>query len=133
MPRKTRIYLPNVPVHVVQRGHNRDACFFSEEDFQFYKVVLAEGLARYGAQLHAYCLMTNHVHLLLTPLAADSLPLILQHLSRMYVQYINKTYRRRGTLWEVKLLFLHHITAHKLKPIGLYAVASAIRVIHNGD
>lgn len=69
MPRKTRIYLPNVPVHVVQRGHNRDACFFPEEDFQFYKVVLAEVLARYGAQLHAYCLMTNHVHLLLTPLA----------------------------------------------------------------
>lgn len=100
MPRKIRVYLPDVPVHLVQRGHNRDACFFANEDFQFYKEVLAEGLARYGAQLHGYCLMTNHVHLLLTPLSVDSIPRILQHLGRMYVQYINKTYRRSGTLWE---------------------------------
>lgn len=73
MPRKTRMYLPGVTAHVVQRGKNRDACFFAEEDFQFYKEVLAEGLNRYGAQLHAYCLMTNHVHLLITPDFTDSI------------------------------------------------------------
>ncbi len=100
MPRKTRMYLPNVPAHIVQRGNNRDVCFFAEEDCNFYKEVLGEGLKRYGAELHAYCLMTNHVHLLITPMAADSISRILQHIGRQYVQYINKTYRRSGTLWE---------------------------------
>lgn len=61
------MYLPGVPVHVVQRGHNRDACFFAEDDFRYYRQMLGEGLKRYGAELHAYCLMTNHVHLLITP------------------------------------------------------------------
>ncbi len=74
--------------------------------------MLGEGLARYGAQLHAYCLMTNHVHLLLTPLAVDSIPRILQHLGRMYVRYINKTYRRSGTLWERFLLLQNRHTLH---------------------
>lgn len=64
----------------MQRGNNRDACFFAEEDFQFYKEVLAEGLKRYGAQLHAYCLMTNHVHLLITPHFTDSISRILQRM-----------------------------------------------------
>ncbi len=100
MPRKARMYLPHVPAHIVQRGNNRDACFFAEDDFNFYKQVLAEGLERYGAELHAYCLMTNHVHLLITPFATDSISRILQHIGRQYVQYINKTYRRSGTLRE---------------------------------
>lgn len=100
MPRKTRMYLPGIPVHVVQRGHNRDACFFAEEDFRYYRQVLAEGMKRYGAKLHAYCLMTNHVHLLVTPDETDSISRLMQHVGRQYVQYVNKTYRRSGTLWE---------------------------------
>jgi len=94
------MYLPGVPVHVVQRGNNREACFFAVEDYQFYKEVLGEGLRRYGAQLHAYCLMTNHVHLLLTPAATDSISRIVQHIGRQYVCYINKVYKRSGALWE---------------------------------
>ncbi|GAA3565824.1 hypothetical protein GCM10022265_14800 [Marinobacter xestospongiae] len=94
------MYLPGVPAHVVQRGHNRDACFFAEDDFRFYRQVLAEGLKRNGAELHAYCLMTNHVHLLITPQHADSISRLMQHVGRQYVQYINKNYRRSGTLWE---------------------------------
>jgi REP-associated tyrosine transposase len=100
MPRKTRMYLPGVLAHIVQRGNNREACFFCDEDYQFYKEVLLEGLKRYGAALHAYCLMTNHVHLLITPNEAGSISRIIQHVGRQYVQYINKTYRRTGTLWE---------------------------------
>lgn len=61
MPRKTRMYIPGIPVHVVQRGHNRDATFYCEDDFQFYKTCLSEALKRFKADLHAYCLMTNHV------------------------------------------------------------------------
>ncbi len=100
MPRKTRMYLPNIPAHVVQRGNNRNACFFCEDDFQYYKEVLGEGLRRYQVSLNAYCLMTNHVHLLMTPVDETGISKVLQHIGRLYVAYINKTYRRSGTLWE---------------------------------
>lgn len=100
MPRKTRMYLPGIPAHVVQRGNNREACFFCDTDYLYYKALLGEGLNRYGGNLHAYCLMTNHVHLLITPEAPDSISRIIQHVGRQYVQYINRVYRRSGTLWE---------------------------------
>jgi putative transposase len=100
MPRKTRMYLPGVPVHIVQRGNNRNACFFCEDDYRYYKQVLEEGMQRYGVALHAYCLMTNHVHLLMTPQWEDSISRVIQHLGRQYVQHVNKTYGRSGTLWE---------------------------------
>src|SRR4030042_5984326 len=100
MPRKTRMYLPGVPAHVVQRGHNRSACFFSDDDHLFYLECLSEGLRRYGVRLHAYVLMTNHVHLLLTPSDATGISRLLQHVGRLYVLYVNKTYRPSGTLWE---------------------------------
>jgi putative transposase len=88
MPRKTRMYLPDIPVVIVQRGNNNEACFFSDDDY--YKILLSEGMRRYGARLHAYCLMTNHVHLLMTPKYTDSISGIIQHVGRQYVQYINK-------------------------------------------
>lgn len=94
------MYLPSIPAHIVQRGNNREACFFCEEDYLYYKELLAEGMYRYGAILHAYCLMTNHVHLLMTPKLEDSVSRVMQHVGRQYVQYINKNYRRSGTLWE---------------------------------
>ena len=100
MARKTRMYIPGIPVHAVQRGHNRSACFFSEVDYLYYKEVLAEALARYGASLHAYCLMTNHIHLLLTPDEKDSIQRVFEHMGRQYAQYINKTFSRSGALWE---------------------------------
>ncbi len=100
MPRRTRMYLPGIPAHIVQRGNNRNACFFRDDDYRYYLDVLAEGMKRYGASLHAYCLMTNHVHLLMTPSAEDSLSRVIQHLGGQYVQYVNKTYHRSGTLWE---------------------------------
>lgn len=100
MPRKTRMYLPGVPVHVVQRGHNRAATFFCNEDYQYYLQSLGVGLKRYGGNLHAYCLMTNHVHLLITPDYEDSISRVMQHVGRQYVQYVNKRYQRTGTLWE---------------------------------
>jgi putative transposase len=94
------MYLPGVPAHVVQRGNNRDACFFHEDDYRYYLAVLAEGLKRYRVSLHAYVLMTNHVHLLMTPTDETGISQVMQHVGRMYVLYINRTYRRTGTLWE---------------------------------
>ncbi len=100
MPRRLRLYRPGIPVHIVQRGHNRSACFFTHENYCRYKTALREALWRYGGALHAYCLMTNHVHLLISPAEADSISRIVQHTGRDYVQYINRTYQRSGTLWE---------------------------------
>lgn len=100
MPRKSRMFLPDVPCHIIQRGNNRDACFFAEQDYQFYLDCLYDASHRYHIKIHAYVLMTNHVHLLMTPLAKDSISLLMQSIGRCYVQYINKEYRRTGTLWE---------------------------------
>ena len=100
MPRRPRIQLDGVPLHIVQRGHNREACFFAEEDYQSYLHWLGEALAESECALHAYALMTNHVHLLLTPKKAAKVPRLIMSLGRRYVQYINRTYQRTGTLWD---------------------------------
>ena len=100
MPRRPRLHIADYPHHVIQRGHNRAACFFAEEDYQAYLHWLGDGLQKTGIRLHAYVLMTNHVHLLLTPKAADDIPRLIIALGRRFVQYINKTYRRTGTLWD---------------------------------
>ena len=100
MPRKPRMYLPDVPAHVIQRGNNRSACFFGEEDYRYYLNCLNEARQKYAVAVHAYVLMTNHVHLLLTPSDGKGISLTMQSIGRRYVQYINYTYRRCGTLWE---------------------------------
>ncbi len=100
MPRRPRVHLPGLPLHIVQRGHNREACFFAEDDYHAYRHWLGEALAVSGCLLHAYVQMTNHVHLLLTPPAPDAVSQLVISLGRRYVQYINKSYRRTGTLWD---------------------------------
>ena len=92
--------LAGVPVHVIQRGNNRGACFVDDEDRNFYLFHLARGLGRCGCQLHAYCLMTNHVHLLLTPEGAESCAVLMKHMGQLRSQYFNKRYGRTGSLWE---------------------------------
>lgn len=92
--------LAGVPVHLIQRGNNRSACFVTEEDRGFYLFHLGRGLARFGCELHAYCLMTNHVHLLLTPASPRSCGLLMKHQGQLHTQYFNKVYKRTGSLWE---------------------------------
>jgi putative transposase len=89
-----------VPLHLIQRGNNRSACFFAEADYARYLGELGELSRKYGCRVHAYVLMTNHVHILLTPEEVDSASLTMKHLGQRYVQYVNRTYRRSGTLWE---------------------------------
>ena len=67
MPRKPRFHLPGVPQHIVQRGNNRQACFFAEADYLYYLDALRTAADKFGGRIHAYVLMTNHVHLLMTP------------------------------------------------------------------
>jgi putative transposase len=100
MPRRARLSVPGIPWHIIQRGNNRSVCFLAEADYQFYLHYLKEFADKFGCALHAYVLMTNHVHLLLTPEREDSAALLMKHLGQRYVQYVNRTYRRTGTLWE---------------------------------
>ena len=100
MPRKPRFYLPGIPVHVVQRGNDRQAVFFADDDYAAYLTWLCEGAQRHGCAVHAYVLMTNHVHLLVTPTRRDSISRMVQHVGRKYVTHVNRVYRRTGTLWE---------------------------------
>ena len=100
MPRKPRMYVPGMPAHVVQRGNNRRPTFFDDQDYDYYLEVLSKGLVRYRADLHAYALMTNPVHMLITPGREDSIARVFQHVGRLYVLYVNKKYRRTGSLWE---------------------------------
>jgi len=100
MPRKPRMYLAGVPCHVVQRGNNRDACFFTDDDYQLYRETLRDACRSYRVDVHAYVLMTNHVHLLMTPQTIEGISRVMQSLGRRYVQYVNRSYQRVGTLWE---------------------------------
>ncbi|MCK6454219.1 MAG: transposase [Alphaproteobacteria bacterium] len=100
MARLGRYFLPDQPLHVIQRGNNRGAIFFAPGDYAQYRAWLAEAAAQYGLQIHAYVLMTNHVHLLATPGTPESLPRVMQSLGRRYVRHVNTVRRRTGTLWE---------------------------------
>jgi len=100
MPRKPRHYLAGVPAHIIQRGNNRLPCFFSADDYQFYLECLGESACRYGCVIHAYVLMTNHIHLLMTPINENAISRVLQSVGRRYVRHINQMYQRTGTLWE---------------------------------
>lgn len=100
MPRKKRFYQPGVPVHAFQRGHNKEPVFFDDQDYLAYLRFLKAAADDLGCLVHAYVLMTNHVHLLVTPQAENDISLLFQNIGRHFVPYINKTYRRRGSLWE---------------------------------
>lgn len=100
MPRRARLILPGCALHLIQRGNNRSACFFRDEDYRLYLEVLAEQADVHGCAIHNYCLMTNHVHLLVTPRSVESPGAMMKGVGQRYVQYINRTYRRSGTLWD---------------------------------
>jgi putative transposase len=92
--------LGDQPLHVIQRGNNREPVFYCEEDYVRYCGWLAAAADDHGCAIHAYVLMTNHVHVLVTPTRVESVPRMMQSLGRRYVRHVNVTYRRTGTLWE---------------------------------
>jgi putative transposase len=100
MPRRQRLQAAGLPVHIIQRGNNRQACFFADEDYQFFLDCLVKLAKRFRCALHAYVLMTNHFHLLLSSELEAGPSLLMKFLGQRYVQYVNRTYRRSGSLWE---------------------------------
>ena len=100
MARLLRFVLPGEPQHVIQRGNNKDIVFARDDDYRFYLRKLEEACAEHDTQVHAYVLMTNHVHFLMTPLEMNGISKVMQSLGRVYVRYFNDSYGRTGTLWE---------------------------------
>ncbi len=100
MARHSRLVVPGIAAHIVQRGVNRQACFRGEVDYLVYLAILKKALERASCALHAYCLMTNHVHLLLTPTDDGACSRLMYEVGQRYVPYFNRRYERSGTLWE---------------------------------
>ena len=100
MARLPRLTLPGFPHHVIQRGNNRQAIFQAVSDYQTLLGLLAENAIKFDVQIHAYVLMSNHFHLLVTPQTDDGLPHLMQAVGRSYVRYFNGAQKRSGTLWE---------------------------------
>jgi putative transposase len=100
MPRRPRLVLPEVPLHIIQRGNNRTRCFFNDVDYLVYLDLLKLSALDAQCQVHAYVLMSNHVHLLVTPGTATSPAMMMKALGQRYVQYVNRRYCRTGSLWE---------------------------------
>ena len=100
MARLPRLSVPGYPHHIIQRGNNRQAIYASDADRQTFLNLLSESANRHSVAVHAYVLMGNHFHLLVTPSLAESLPRFMQALGRAYVRYFNNLHDRSGTLWE---------------------------------
>lgn len=100
MARRPRLELPGVPLHVIQRGNNRGLCFRADADRRLYLRLLGQAAARHRCSIHAYVLMPNHVHLLVTPERVGGVSGMMQDVGRRYVRLFNDSYARTGTLWE---------------------------------
>lgn len=100
MPRRPRFCPAGLPVHVVQRGNNRQVCFAKEGDLAAYANWLAESADKFNVDVHGWVLMTNHVHLLVTPQSESAVSQMIQTLGRLYVRHFNYAYQRTGTLFE---------------------------------
>jgi len=100
MPRRARIRVPGVPLHICQRGNDRQPCFFEPAHRELYLGLLTELAPEHYCAVHAYVLMTNHVHLLVTPGSRDAASLLMKHVGQRYTQFVNRTRKRTGTLWE---------------------------------
>lgn len=100
MTRLPRLCPVDVPVHVVHRGHDRKICFVCDDDYLCYLSLLSEGSLFYGVEIHSWVLMTNHIHILVTPKVEHSVSRLMQHVGSHYVRYFNRMYGRTGTLWE---------------------------------
>lgn len=101
MPRRARLLLPNCPHHIIQRGHNRQVVFAGEEDYLYYLANLQEWKTVLNCKVYAYCLMTNHVHLVIDPgQDHEKISILMKRVAGRQTRYVNKLERRSGTLWE---------------------------------
>lgn len=101
MPRTSRIVIKGYPHHIIQRGHNRQAVFVSDDDYLYYLDNMQEWKEKLGCLIYAYCLLTNHVHLVIDPGSqTENLAQLMKRIGGRQTRYVNKMERRTGCLWE---------------------------------
>src|SRR3954467_14556413 len=100
MPRHARLVVPDLPIHIVHRGVNRQPCFSRDGDYLVYVALLQAASSKFGCPVHAYCLMTNHVHILATPGSSQACGSMMHGVAQRYAHYFNKRAGRTGPLWE---------------------------------
>jgi putative transposase len=127
MPRRPRLELPGLPLHMTHRGVNRAAVFLDDEDCIAYCHHLGVALAEQDIALHAYVLMTNHVHLLLTPPACGRLSTAMSRLGQRYVPAFNRKHGRTGTLWEGRFKSCLVDSDHYLLNVQRYIELNPVR------
>lgn len=127
MARKPRVHLPGYTQHVIQRGNNREACFFAEADYAAYREILGNAAGIAACQIHAYVLMTNHVHLLVTPQVHGGLSQLMKAVGQGYCHYFNQQHQRTGSLWEGRYKAEVIDTEHYLLTCSLYIEANPVR------
>jgi putative transposase len=133
MARLPRFVIPGQPQHVIQRGNNRQDIFRAEDDYHFYLEKLNAAAKKHQCDVHAYVLMTNHVHLLVTPYIENSIGKMMQALGRYYVQYFNHNYKRTGTLWEGRYRATLIDSEHYLLTCMRYIELNPVRADHMAD
>jgi len=126
MARRPRLYLPDCPLHIIQRGNNCDACFRDDSGYKAYLYFMREAAAQYGVSIHVFVLMTNHVHILATPSTEKSVSRMIQSIGRRYVQYFNHTYSRTDTLWEWRYKSMLADQAHKPLSVYVFSMRSSL-------
>jgi putative transposase len=100
MPRQLRLVVPDMPLHIIQRGNDRMACFRQEADYRVYLALLQQASEKFACAVHAYCLMTNHIHLLMTPSTSVACAALMHGLAHRYAYYFNRKHQRSGTMWD---------------------------------
>jgi putative transposase len=133
MARLPRFVIPGQPQHVIQRGNNRQDIFRAQDDYHFYLEKLNAAARKHRCDVHAYVLMTNHVHLLVTPHIENSIGQMMQALGRYYVQYFNHNYKRTGTLWEGRYRATLIDSEHYLLTCMRYIELNPVRADHMAD
>jgi putative transposase len=118
-----------VAVHIIQRGNNRNACFRGDSDHLVYLAHLRQLSNKYDCAVHAYCLMTNHVHLLLTPSGAEACTGLMRDLGQRYVQYFNRQHERTGTLWEGRFRSCVAESTHYVLACHRYIELNPVRAV----
>jgi len=127
MARQIRTIVADMPVHVIQRGNNRMECFRDEHDYLVYLALVAESARTHACAIHSYCLMTNHVHMLLTPRTASSCGSFMHGISHRYAHYFNRKYSRTGTLWEGRFRSCLVQSAHYVLACHRYIELNPVR------
>ncbi len=117
MARLARVVIPGIPHHITQRGNRRQRVFFCDDDYRFYRRLMAEFCSMYDVRVLAYCLMPNHAHLVLTPADADGLHKAVGEAHRRYTRHVNFTHGWRGYLWQGRFASFPMDEAHLYRAV----------------